>query len=81
MNQDQMETLILPPWQVVIDRSSNSKGSRIGAVLASIKAKVFEQSFILGFKTTNIVAKYKVHLEGIRLAKNLWAKSVEIHSD
>ena len=50
-------------------------------VLVTPDSSMLEQAITLGFKASNIKAKYKALLAGLRITKDLAVKKLAIHSD
>lgn len=68
-------------WTLLINDSSNSKGSGLGIVLTSPQGTQIERPIRCGFKTTNNEAEYEQFLAGLTLAKELKIKTFVVKSD
>ena len=71
----------LPKWKLYTDGSSNVSGAGAGIVLESPEAHKIHCALRFGFKASNNEAEYEALIAGLRLAKKLKVKSVEIFSD
>ncbi len=60
-------------WKLFVDRASNMKGSRVGAVLISPDGLILEQAVRLDFLASNNEAEYKALLVGLKSARRLGA--------
>uniref|UniRef100_A0A2N9G4H4 Uncharacterized protein n=1 Tax=Fagus sylvatica TaxID=28930 RepID=A0A2N9G4H4_FAGSY len=60
-------------WKLFVDRASNMKGSRVGAVLISPDGLILEQAVRLDFLASNNEAEYKALLIGLKSARRLGA--------
>ncbi|KAL5827790.1 hypothetical protein ACOSQ3_019640 [Xanthoceras sorbifolium] len=68
-------------WTLIVDRSSNARGSGLGVVLTSPEGHVIERSIRCGFKNTNNEAEYEALIAGLTLAKDLCVKRIKVRSD
>ncbi|RDX65666.1 rnhA, partial [Mucuna pruriens] len=68
-------------WLLSINGASNQSGSGVGVILEGPNGVLVEQSLHSEFKTSNNQAEYKVLLTGMRLAKELEAKTMTAKSD
>ena len=68
-------------WKVFVDRASNAKGLGVEIVLVSLERIKLEKSLQLGFRASNIEAEYEALIAGLKAARNLGAKEVEIFLD
>ena len=73
--------VLLRPWKVYVDRVSNAQGAGIGIVLISPEGVRLECSLRLGFRVSNNETEYEVLIVGLKVAKKLYAKVVEIFSN
>jgi ribonuclease HI len=64
-----------------VDRSSNEKGSGARIIIENDDRIVVEYSLKFAFPTSNNQAEYNACLAGIRMANELGATMVIIHSD
>ncbi|XP_048424650.1 uncharacterized protein LOC125470149 [Pyrus x bretschneideri] len=71
----------LPVWTLYIDGSSNQQGCGAGLVLTTPDKVAMEYAFRFKFKVSNNEAKYEAFLAGLRLAKHLGIKQINIFSD
>ena len=72
---------LLNGWALNMDVASNNKGSRIGIVLTTLKESIIEQSFTLGFPTTNNKVEYEVVIADLKMATILGVTGLEICCD
>ena len=68
-------------WVVYIDGSSTKKYGGAGVLLITLEGEELSSFLRLEFRTTNKEAKYEVVITGLRMALELGAESVKIHSD
>jgi len=61
-----------------VDRASNSKEAGIRIVLTTPKGSIIEQSFTLGFPSSNNEAKYEAVLTRLRVATTLRVTGPEV---
>jgi ribonuclease HI len=73
--------IITKEWTVFVDGSTNSKGSGAGIIIEDNKGIVVEISLALSFPVTNNTAEYEAFLAGLRTAKDMGARKVEIFTD
>ena len=64
-----------------MDGTSNARGSRVEVVMVSPEGIRVEKSLRLGFRASNIEAKYEALIAGLRAAQKLEAKEVEVVSN
>ncbi|KAM3004293.1 hypothetical protein FF2_034563 [Malus domestica] len=69
-----------PAWSLYVDGSSNQQGCRAGLVLTT-PDKVMEYVLRFKFKASNNEAEYEALIAGLRLAKHLEVKRIDIFSD
>ncbi|KAF8098772.1 hypothetical protein N665_0258s0005 [Sinapis alba] len=83
ISPDQAADLDIPVknWILHVDGASSNKGSGIGVHLQSPTSELIEQSFRLGFAASNNEAEYKALIAGLRLAKVVGAKRVQVFCD
>ncbi|KAF8106175.1 hypothetical protein N665_0146s0021 [Sinapis alba] len=76
---DQAAELDIPvkSWILHVDGASSNKGSRICVHLQSPTRELIEQSFRLGFSTSNNEAEYEALIAGLCLAKVVGAKRLQ----
>jgi len=68
-------------WTVVVDGSSNSKGSGARVIIEHKEGIVVEVSLGLSFPMMNNTAKYEAFLASLRISQDLGAKKVKIFTD
>ncbi|GKV27231.1 hypothetical protein SLEP1_g36424 [Rubroshorea leprosula] len=68
-------------WTLYVDGSSNSRGSRAGAVLMGPGSFRSEHALKFNFEATNNMAEYEALLLGLRLAAELKVRSLQVYSD
>ncbi|KAM2154451.1 hypothetical protein ACFX1Q_046273 [Malus domestica] len=68
-------------WSLYVDGSSNQQGCRAGLVLTTPDKVAMEYAFHFKFKASNNEAEYETFLAGLRLAKHLGVKRIDIFSD
>ncbi|KAM2918267.1 hypothetical protein FF1_046952 [Malus domestica] len=72
---------ILPAWTLYIDSSSNQQGYGAGLVFTTPDKVAMEYALHFKFKVPNNEAEYEAFLAGLRLAKHLRFKQIDIFSD
>ncbi|KAM1611109.1 hypothetical protein ACFXTN_021439 [Malus domestica] len=72
---------IAPAWSLYVDVSSNQQGYRAGLVFTTPDKLAMEYALRLKFKASNNEAEYEALLAGLRLAKHLGVKQIDIFSD
>ncbi|KAI5335039.1 hypothetical protein L3X38_025172 [Prunus dulcis] len=70
-----------PLWTLYVDGSPNAQGGRVGLVLISPDKVVLEYALLFKFHASNNVAEYEALLAGLRIAKKMGAKQIQIFSD
>ncbi|XP_023638855.1 uncharacterized protein LOC111830605 [Capsella rubella] len=65
-------------WTLYVDGSSCNQGSGVRILLRSPTGEVLEQSLKLGFKASNNEAEYEALLAGIRLARGIGIKHIQV---
>ncbi|KAI5328097.1 hypothetical protein L3X38_027493 [Prunus dulcis] len=85
-NQDQTPTentldLTQPLWTLFVDGSSNAQGCGAGLVLVSPDKVALEYALRFNFQASNNEDEYEALLAGLRLAKEMDAKQIQIFSD
>ncbi|KAM1262100.1 hypothetical protein ACFX2G_027878 [Malus domestica] len=70
-----------PAWNLYVDGSSNQQGCRAGLVLTTLDKVAMEYALRFKFKASNNEAEYEALLAGLRLAKHLGVKRIDIFSD
>ncbi|KAM2041238.1 hypothetical protein ACFX16_035077 [Malus domestica] len=70
-----------PAWSLYVDGSSNQQGCGVGLVLTTLDKVVMEYALRFKFKASNNEAEYEALLAGLRLAKHLGVKRIDIFSD
>ncbi|CAL2237942.1 unnamed protein product [Prunus armeniaca] len=73
--------LTQPLWTLYVDGSSNAQGCGAGLVLISPDKAVLEYAPCFQFHASNNEAKYEALLAGLRLAKEMGARQIQIFSD
>ena len=68
-------------WTLFIDGSSTRDGSGVGIVLKSPEGSVIEQSVRLGFTASNNESEYEALIVGMKKAKALGVRNLQIHCD
>ncbi|KAM0991841.1 hypothetical protein ACFX2J_010099 [Malus domestica] len=68
-------------WSLYVDGSSNQQGCGAGLVLTTPDKVAMEYAFRFKFKASNNEAEYEALLAGLRLAKHLGVKQIDIFSD
>uniref|UniRef100_A0A2N9FQ06 Uncharacterized protein n=1 Tax=Fagus sylvatica TaxID=28930 RepID=A0A2N9FQ06_FAGSY len=68
-------------WTLYVDGAANSRGSGLGIVLISSEGEMLEQAVRLGFRASNNEAEYEALLHGLRAAKRLGARFLNIRFD
>ncbi|CAL9030056.1 unnamed protein product, partial [Prunus brigantina] len=73
--------LTQPLWTLYVDGSSNAQGCGAGLVLISPDKVVLEYALRFKFHASNNEAEYEALLAGLRLAKEMGARQIQIFSD
>ncbi|KAI5312660.1 hypothetical protein L3X38_041833 [Prunus dulcis] len=73
--------LTQPLWTLFVDGSSNTQGCEAGLVLISPDKVALEYALRFKFQASNNEAEYEALLVGLRLAKEMDAKQIQIFSD
>ncbi|XP_034218889.1 uncharacterized protein LOC117630253 [Prunus dulcis] len=86
LSQDQTPTkntldLTQPLWTLFVDGSSNAQGCGAGLVLVSPDKVALEYALRFKFQASNNEAEYEALLAGLRLAKEMDARQIQIFSD
>ncbi|KAM1624115.1 hypothetical protein TB2_021756 [Malus domestica] len=68
-------------WSLYVDGSSNQQGCGAGLVLTTPDKVVMEYALRFKFKASNNEAEYEALIAGLRLAKHLGVKQIDIFSD
>ncbi|KAK0593741.1 hypothetical protein LWI29_019952 [Acer saccharum] len=68
-------------WQLRVDGSSNTHGSRVGVVVSTPEGDSVECALRFDFKATNNQAKYEALIAGLRVCIVLGADEVEIFNN
>ena len=76
-----MSAIVVPPWEVYMDRASNQKGVGIRIVLITPEKLIMEKSLWLGFLATNNEAEYEALLARVALVRQLGGEVVELYFD
>ncbi|XP_070660455.1 uncharacterized protein [Malus domestica] len=70
-----------PVWSLYVDDSSNQQGCGAGLVFTTPDKVAMEYAFRFKFKASNNEAEYEALIVGLRLAKNIGVKLIDIFSD
>ncbi|XP_020421250.1 uncharacterized protein LOC109949591 [Prunus persica] len=73
--------LTQPLWTLFVDGSSNAQGCGAGLVLISPDKVALEYALRFKFQASNNEAEYEALLAGLRLAKEMDARQIQIFSD
>ncbi|CAL2271276.1 unnamed protein product [Prunus armeniaca] len=73
--------LTQPLWTLYVDGSSNAQGCGAGLVLISPDEVVIEYALHFKFHDSNNETEYEALLAGLRLAKEMGARQIQIFSD
>ncbi|XP_059664191.1 uncharacterized protein LOC132309960 [Cornus florida] len=68
-------------WKLFVDGSSNQMGAGIGIKLQMPEGTALSQALRLEFRATNNEAEYEALLAGIKLAKELKVRNLNVFSD
>lgn len=71
----------IPTWKLYVDDSSNDQHSGEGIILVSPEGHKFHSAVKFGFTASNNEAEYEALLAGLRLARRVQARAVEVFSD
>jgi len=77
----QQEVELDSQWLLSVDGSSNQQGSGVGIVLEGPNELLIEQALRFAFKASNNQAEYEALIAGMRLAKEMGARSLLAKSD
>ncbi|XP_059635421.1 uncharacterized protein LOC132277598 [Cornus florida] len=80
-SEDVEEDLCKCLWKLFVDGSSNQMGAGIGIKLQTPEGTALSQALQLEFAATNNEAEYEALLAGIKLAKELKVRNLNIFSD
>ncbi|KAM1339086.1 hypothetical protein EV1_037575 [Malus domestica] len=69
-----------PAWSLYVDGLSNQQGCGAGLVFTTLDTVVMEYALCFKFKASNNEAEYEALLAGLRLAKHLGVKRIDIFS-
>ena len=64
-----------------VDGASNNKGSKFDIILTTLEGTITEQSYTLGFPTTNNKAEYEAVIVGLRMVATLRVTKLEVRFD
>ncbi|VVA39663.1 PREDICTED: rve domain-containing, partial [Prunus dulcis] len=86
LSQDQTPTkntldLTQPLWTLFVDGSSNAQGCGAGLVLVSPDKVALEYALRFNFQASNNEVEYESLLAGLRLAKEMDARQIQIFND
>ncbi|KAM2007332.1 hypothetical protein ACFX15_002255 [Malus domestica] len=70
-----------PTWSLYVDGSSNQQGCGVGLILMTLDKVAMEYAIRFKYKVSNNEAEYEALLAGLRLAKHLGVKRINIFSD
>ncbi|KAM1683479.1 hypothetical protein ACFXTN_031645 [Malus domestica] len=70
-----------PTWSLYVDGSSNQQGCKAGLILTTPDKVAMEYTLRFKFKASTNEAEYEALLAGLRLAKHLGVKQIEIFND
>ncbi|XP_076959163.1 uncharacterized protein LOC143635161 [Bidens hawaiensis] len=68
-------------WKLFTDEASNDEGAGAGLRITNPEGQHFTYAIRLEFKSTNNEAEYEALLAGLRIAKKLGARHLEVHVD
>lgn len=68
-------------WSLHVDDSTNAKGGGASLVLKSLDGRMFSHTLHFGFKATNNEAKYEALVFGLKLARELQVRNIEVFTD
>ena len=71
----------IPKWGLYVDGLSNNGGTRAGLILISPKGHRMHCTLRFRFKASNNEAEYEALIAGLKLAKKMKVKSLEIFSE
>ena len=71
----------MPEWTLFVDGASSSQGSRARVMSISPHGDVLEHFLRFSFPSCNNIAEYEALIPGMRLALQLHAKKLVVHSD
>ncbi|XP_075665595.1 uncharacterized protein LOC142635294 [Castanea sativa] len=72
--------MVVRPWNVFVDSTSNARGAGIGIILVSLEGVKLEHFLRLGFRASNNEAEYKALIVGFKATHNLEVADVEVYS-
>ncbi|RDY11317.1 Retrovirus-related Pol polyprotein from transposon 17.6, partial [Mucuna pruriens] len=68
-------------WYLSVDGSTNQSGSGVGVILEGLDGVLIEKSLHFDFRASNNQAEYEALLAGMRLARDLEARSLTAKND
>ena len=71
----------IPKWGLYVDGSSNDGGSGVGLIVVNPKGHRMHCALRFRFTVSNNEAEYKALIAGLKLAKEMKVKSLEIFND
>ncbi|XP_073103343.1 uncharacterized protein [Elaeis guineensis] len=80
-NAEEVAPIIDECWELHVDGSSNTSGSRAGLMQTSPKGVVAEYALHFEFFTSNNEAEYEMLVIKLRMAKDLGVWHLRVHSD
>lgn len=69
------------PWKAYVDDAFNASGAGAGIIIITPEGIRLEHSLGLGFRASNNEAEYDALIAGLRAARDMGAREVEIFSD
>lgn len=73
--------LAIPIWVLHVDGSANQQECYTGLVLTTPDEVKTEYAIRFNFRPSNNKVEYETFLPSLRLAKNMGARQINIHSD
>nr|XP_043638079.1 uncharacterized protein LOC122609083 [Erigeron canadensis] len=70
-----------PKWTLITDGASNQEGSRAGLILIDPKEREYTYALRFNFPTSNNEAEYEALLAGLRMAKQMGVKKIQVFVD
>ncbi len=75
------EGAVARSWTLSVDGAANMRGTGLGIVLRTPTGDVLRQAIRCDFKVTNNEAEYEAIILGMRIARELGAKNLEVKCD
>lgn len=81
MTIDETPSISYPEWKLYVDGASGAKGFGAGVILIGRYRIRIKYAFRIKYDATNNASEYEALLIGLRLALEVRAENLKIHSD